>query len=604
MTRDAHPVRFALVSAEHGTFRLEPGANEIGRAATATVALRDRSISQRHAIIEVLDTKVLVRDLASKNGTFVNGTPAEAIEAQAGDQIRFGRFAFRLETLDSGDAWLAVRAPDSADPTKVGKSVHTTVVTQTEATEIETHRIRAFVRDIADSTARGEHNATLATLTRELGATSAMVLEFEGSSEIRVLASTGSLEVPSSGLKEMLPSFSDQPGTSGDPTYTTGSHSGASFTVASRHTDGRRVALVVPGNWPSDSGGGWLISTTLSLICLGSQEATSVASGSRAMPNLVFPENHVRCPSRSMIRLYADLRLAADSDLPVLIEGETGVGKESIASILHCSSKRSRGPCLPINCAAIPPDLLEAELFGVSPGAATGVSPRIGKLETANGGTVLLDEIGEMKRELQVKLLRVLEQKSVEPVGGSSRPLDIRIVASTNHDLRQEISTGRFRPDLYYRLAGFVLKVPALRHRKNDIPALVEHFFLAGSRETGKRVKGITYAALKALTERDWPGNVRELRHAVLRAVHATPDGEVIDSRRIHQIETAAPSAAIAHTLFRGERELRLDELERAAIQEALRRTDGNQAAATHALGISRAALRRRIAKHGLEKEG
>jgi transcriptional regulator with PAS, ATPase and Fis domain len=247
---------------------------------------------------------------------------------------------------------------------------------------------------------------------------------------------------------------------------------------------------------------------------------------------------------------------------------------------------------------------LEAELFGVAPGAATGVAPRAGKLEAANGGTVLLDEIGEMRSDLQIKLLRVLEQQSVEPLGGSPRRLDIRVVASTNRTLRHDTSTGRFRSDLYFRLAGFILEVPPLRHRKSDIPSLVEHFFVTGCSKTGKQIKGVSYAALKAFTTQDWPGNVRQLRHAVFRAVHATPAAEVIDSERIRQIQMITPRADSATELnFKDIRRLQLDELECAAVREALRRSENNQAAAAHELGISRSALRRRMIKHGLQRD-
>lgn len=587
---------FALVSEQHGTFRLRPGMNEVGRDGAAAVVLSDRSISQRHAALEVGEAGVLVRDLASKNGTFVNATPATAIDAKPGDQIRFGRFTFGLELMDPEDGWLAVTAPALDQHRTNTLSAHSTVVTQTQESEVAVRRLRAFFEEIISSTAAGEHSGTLATLRRELEMESAVLLRQDDADAVQVLAATGALELDPDDLEKILARRDAQE----KSTATTSVKiSDRSYGVALRSVSGCRLMLIAPGEWTYDSDDRWLASTALAVIALGLDLEPTEEKERGPVTRLIFPKDHVRCVSRPMTKLYESLRAAAGSHLPTLIQGETGVGKESIAVILHRSSSRSDGRLVTINCAAIPSDLLEAELFGIAPGTATGVAARSGKLESANGGTVLLDEIGEMNVALQAKLLRVLEQGTVEPVGGSERTLDIRVVASTNRDLLHDISTGRFRADLYYRLSGFVLEVPALRQRSSDIPLLVEHFFEAASRETGKAVRGITYGALKRLAERAWPGNVRELRHAVFRAVLATRAGEVIDSRQIQRIDRSAGPESSDRSADRLP-SLRLDELERRAIRAALDHTEGNQAAAARLLGVSRGALRRRMARHDL----
>jgi DNA-binding NtrC family response regulator len=211
---------------------------------------------------------------------------------------------------------------------------------------------------------------------------------------------------------------------------------------------------------------------------------------------------------------------AATSDATVLLLGESGTGKELLARALHQLSARAKGPFVAINCAAIPADLLEAEMFGIGKGIATGVVERRGKFQMAEGGTLLLDEIGDMPHELQAKLLRALQEKEVQPVGGAPVPVDIRVIAATNSDLHRRMEEGRFRRDLYFRVAGFALRVPPLRERREDIPALVESFMRAFARETGKGLRGITVKALRALIEYDWPGNVRELQLEVRRLVY------------------------------------------------------------------------------------
>ncbi len=208
------------------------------------------------------------------------------------------------------------------------------------------------------------------------------------------------------------------------------------------------------------------------------------------------------------------------TDATVLIMGESGTGKELVAKMIHSLSPRQNGPYIRMNCAAIPEGLIESELFGFERGAFTGaVQPRRGKFELANGGTILLDEIGEMPINLQAKLLRVLQEKEIDRLGGKTIPVDVRVIATTNRDLAKEVKEGRFREDLFYRLSVFPIYIPPLRDRRDDIPLLVQHFLSIYSRKVGKEIEGVEKKAMQMLVNYDWPGNVRELENCIYRAV-------------------------------------------------------------------------------------
>ena len=317
---------------------------------------------------------------------------------------------------------------------------------------------------------------------------------------------------------------------------------------------------------------------------------------------LAFPEGYIPGSSPAIASLYAQMVPLVQGDLPVLVLGETGVGKECVARILHLSSARRAGPFVAINCAAIPADLLESELFGIGKGVATGVAERAGRFQLAEGGTLFLDEIGEMPPPLQTKLLRALQQKEVQPVGGAPTAVDIRVVAATNSDLHRRMEDGVFRRDLYYRVAGYALRVPPLRERREDVPALVEAFVRAFGRETGKRVRGITVRTLRALQEYDWPGNVRELEHEVRRLVSLCPDGQPFESGMLSAHILAPPAIAPAEEPSLGlSLEAHVERLERRLIREALERSGGNRSEAARLLGISRNGLALKMDRLGLE---
>lgn len=315
--------------------------------------------------------------------------------------------------------------------------------------------------------------------------------------------------------------------------------------------------------------------------------------------------------SRGMQEVLATVERVAMTNSTVLLGGESGVGKDMIARAIHQHSRRASGPFVKINCTAIPENLLESELFGYEKGAFTGaVSSKPGKFELADKGTIFLDEIGDVPPSIQVKLLRVLQDREFERLGGTKTiKVDVRVVAATNQDLRAALEEGTFREDLYYRLNVVPLNLPPLRERREDIPYLIDHFVAHFARESGRPIQAVTPAAQKVLTEFHWPGNVRELENIIERAVALT-GGEVIDLADIRLDLSPAKSAymAGAATAVEGPgpfppEGLTLEQFEDEIIKEALRRANSNKSQAARLLGISRNALRYRLAKMGLPDE-
>jgi two-component system NtrC family response regulator len=363
------------------------------------------------------------------------------------------------------------------------------------------------------------------------------------------------------------------------------------------------VVLVVGGDFPGRPDCESALRMLARLLLRFRPQAVRVMQGASPMPTpgLAFPEGYVRGESTAMATLYGQMRPLVASDVPVLILGETGVGKEYVARTLHLSSPRSKGPFVAINCAAIPADLLEAELFGIGKGIATGVTERPGKFQLAQRGTLFLDEIGDMPLALQAKLLRAIQEKEVQPVGSAPVAVDIRVIAATNTDLVQRIEDGRFRRDLYYRVAGYALRVPPLRERREDVPSLVEGLVRGLCREARRSVRGVTLRAVRALSDYAWPGNVRELEHELRRLVYHCPDGEAIDSSMLSEHVLSAPAAeAPAGTDDDLDLERQVRGVELRLIRAALARSGGNRTQAARLLGISRNGLALKIEKLGI----
>ena len=285
-------------------------------------------------------------------------------------------------------------------------------------------------------------------------------------------------------------------------------------------------------------------------------------------------------------------------DTTVLILGESGTGKELVARALHYGGPRREGRFMAVNCAAIPPALLESELFGHAKGAFTGADRvREGRFQSASGGTLFLDEIGEMPPELQAKLLRVLQERRVEPVGSDqSIDVDVRIIAATNQDLDRLVQMGEFRQDLFYRLNVIPLHVPPLRDRRQDIPLLVKHFLA----QFGEPEVKVEQNALEKLMTNRWPGNVRELENMIERALALRVHKDRITAEEITQY-CPAPAGAEFSPDEIPEEGIVLDDLEKRLIQSALNKTGNNQTRAARLLGITRQTLIYRMQKHGIQ---
>ena len=300
-------------------------------------------------------------------------------------------------------------------------------------------------------------------------------------------------------------------------------------------------------------------------------------------------------------------RRAARAFSPVLILGETGTGKELLAQAIHAASPRAGGPFVAVNIAAIPETLLEAEFFGVAPGAYTGADRkgRHGKFELAQGGTLFLDEIGDMSPALQAKLLRALQEKEIEAVGSNRLiSVDVRIIAATSRDLRKEVDEGRFRADLFYRLNVMTLDVPPLRERLDDLPLIAESLADALARQLGEPPRSLAPSALDYLARHTWPGNVRELSNTLERALLMS-DAEHLDA---HDFESVLPGVqraarSVAPATARTLEQVQQD-AERSAIAEAIIAAGGNKAQAARSLGISRASLYEKIAALGIASPG
>jgi DNA-binding NtrC family response regulator len=315
---------------------------------------------------------------------------------------------------------------------------------------------------------------------------------------------------------------------------------------------------------------------------------------------------------------------AAKSNIPVLILGESGVGKEVIARAIQGASERAGKPFVPVNCGALPENLVESILFGHEKGAFTGAHDKhLGKFQEAGGGTLFLDEIGELPLDMQVKLLRALQEGEIDPIG-AKRPVrvDVRIISATNRDLAEQVKAGRFREDLFYRLNVYPIEAPALRARREDIPALIEHFVRRFNFEVGKRIAGATPETLALLQAFDWPGNVRQLENTIYRAVvlcdglYMQPHDFPAISGQVAPLEPAPAEAADAPCptsvlpplpeapvrFVDGHGHLRtLEEIERDLIQHAIEVYAGHMSEVARRLGIGRSTLYRKVREQGLE---
>ena len=337
-------------------------------------------------------------------------------------------------------------------------------------------------------------------------------------------------------------------------------------------------------------------------------EARLAIQRDRVTRNFNF-DTLIRAPGSPLTETCRQAAQVAVFDVPVLIQGETGTGKELLARAIHYSSLRSDRAFFAVNCGAIPDELLESELFGHKKGAFTGAHvTRIGLLDQADGGTVLLDEIGDVSPPFQVKLLRFLQEGEIRPVGSNeAKRVDVRVLAATHRDLAREVSAGRFRQDLFYRLSAMVLVMPPLRNRRGDLKALANAVLDQLSGQHGKKLKGFTEEAIATLEAYDWPGNVREMQNEVLRMlVLATGQHLGADLLSPHVVRAAAAAASDARDIALpeggGPLRDRIERMEASILTETLVRCRWNKSRAAEELGLSRVGLRAKLDRYGIAR--
>jgi transcriptional regulator with AAA-type ATPase domain len=573
---------------------LGEGTVILGAGRGCAVVLRGERVAREHAKLQLSAQQARLSVFPHASPAVLNGVHVREAGLEPGDRIEVGDVQL---TLHRADAIARVEVPTRGDAAAA-------ITTIDERGEVDVvgatpPRSLAFLERLCrwalrgPSAARGE---MLATLCGELRAEAGCAFVVEGLAKVTCLAAWGD---PLPGVDAAAAALVTRRGRIDDVELVArGEWAAAGFTMPTGATFG----LYVRGrDLASDAAELLRVATRL----FGHDHLRDRAVAPRveapaAVPGLVFPPDIVVGRARAMRRLYEDLANVVDGPLPVLVLGETGVGKEHIARVLHDSSQRRSRPFVTINCAAIPAELLEAELFGIERGVATGVSERQGKFREAHGGTLFLDEIGELPLPLQAKLLRVLEERKVQPVGGQAAAVDLRILAATNLPLADVAASGRFRLDLFHRLAGFVVEVPPLRERAEDIPLLFGHF-LASARTQPPHVAP---QAVSALVRHRWSGNIRELRHEAVR-VAARAGSEI-------GLADLSPSVAasfdvgggLATAAYPDTRTLdgELARVEAALLAATIRECAGNVTHAAERLGISRARLGRRARELGVDR--
>jgi DNA-binding NtrC family response regulator len=532
----------------------ETGEVTFGRSRGATVVVDHDKVSRLHTRIRRTADGITVEDLGSRNGTRVNGDRIEGPRAVvAGDEITVG-------------------------PATAVVGATTRITRRTRIAEPESFEARVTAE--VDRSARYQRRVAVAAL-RVVGDDAVIEALGRAIRPMDLLADYGG-DLYALALPEL-------------------SRDEATAMMRRLISEARALGTDIRAGLaiaPDDA-----MSTDALL-----ERSRAALRRARVAGDLVVAEAPVPTPKGDVIiidpamrRIYSMIERIADSNLTVLILGETGVGKELVAEAIHAGSSRRAGPLVKLNCASLPETLLESELFGYERGAFTGADRRkLGFFEAATGGSLFLDEIGEMAPALQAKMLRVLERKVLTRVGGTDEiAVDVRVVAATHRDVEAEVRAGRFREDLYFRIAGFTVAVPPLRDRRSEIVPIAEHFLQKLAAELDQPATRLGEDAALALTNHDWPGNVRELRNAVERALVVRAGGVIVADDLPDRVRDAGRRArpTSADNTMREQ----LAELERGSISAALELHGGNQTRAARHLGISRRALIYKMEKLGLK---
>ena len=539
--------------------QLDVGRYRIGRGASCAIQISVNGVSREHSELEVLESGgIIVRDLASTNGTRIDGKPIREAAISGDFVLELG--AVRLRLTAHADA-LSALAYETGLVAAANPPAAPAIERYTQHQSLRASLRDALWRGVPVRALPGAASRVLDGWLDAVGCKSLHLIDDEG----RILAAAGG----SDATQELA--------------------------------RGEHWRLMVD-RLPTDPLSARLIEPLLEWLPREIGEAGEPA----ALPMIAFPG--VESTHRELRRRMQALRRVARSRVSVLLLGETGAGKDVFARWLHACSPRADGPFVAINCAALPRDLLDAELFGIEKGAATGVEARPGVFERAHGGTLFLDELGDMPIETQVRLLRALEEGRIFRIGGKRLvEVDVRLVGATHRDLATDIEQGRFRLDLYHRLAGFEATIPPLRERREDVAPLAIHFFTQALSDNGLSSPGITAAALLALQQWHWPGNVRELRQAVASATATLQHGEALDHAhlpaRIASLPLNPAASTPTGTFLRPLAEV-VAQAERQALEEALTACDGIPERAWQQLGIGKTTFYKKLKEHDLAREG
>ena len=598
----------------------------IGRQAGATLKIANASVSRRHAVIEKEGDKFIIADLGSRNGTFVNGVPVKRRELQHGDRVKIGesQFFFLFEDTDEPAHTSEIRLDDSelfSDETvsmtyseamgsmardlsallKVG-----TTITAIRGVEELEQRLLEVVFEVVPARRgvillTGEQNSAEPEFTSIFGLDRA-----HGPNQKITVSSTIVRRV----LKDNAAFLIGD--TEQNATLRTDS------LIAAQSRSLLCVPLLMPGqtlgviyldtDLPDvhfDEDHLHLVTAIAAIAAVAIQNArhfeTLESENQRLLADANLEHNMVG-ESPLMQQVYQLVSKVAPTESTVLISGESGTGKELAARAIHRNSKRANKPFIAVNCAALAESLLESELFGHEKGAFTGaLQQRKGRLEIADGGTIFLDEIAELSPALQTKLLRVLQEREFERVGGTrSIKVDIRVLAATNRDLDAAISNGTFRHDLYFRLNVVELKMPALRERAEDISMLANYFVAKYADKCNRKVVGISAAAKELLARYDWPGNIRELENAIERAVVLGMTDQILPEDLPEAILEG--SAAEAVVTASGYHEV-VSSTKKQIIIDAMKKVNGSYTAAAKLLGLHPNYLHRLVRNLNLRDE-
>ncbi|HEY6770687.1 MAG TPA: sigma 54-interacting transcriptional regulator [Candidatus Sulfotelmatobacter sp.] len=615
-----HPRLLAITGPlKDSTIPLPEGEVTIGRDATNLVAITDPSVSRKHCLLRQEDGRFQVRDLESRNGTLVNGVTAKEHWLRHGDELSVGDSIF-LFLLDDEDAVLP------ADRVEFDESHHTAETKIVQPKEVVYLQPETMLRELKAASPLARNLNALFKISQVVHAT-------RGLEELQAQLLDQIFGIVPANRGAIL--LSERDGEAFSSLYARTRPAGKGQSVHVSRTIAKQVMeqkVAILGIDVARSGDlqkveSLVVSQVRSLLCVPLivfEHVIGCIYLDSTDPTQRFNEEHLQLVTaiagisavaldnarrlqwleqenerltieiseeRSLVGegprmkdIYQFLARVAPSDSTVLIEGESGTGKELAARALHRNSPRAAKPFMAINCAAIPEALLESDLFGHERGAFTGAhAQKKGRLEIANGGVVFLDEIGELAPALQVKLLRVLQEREFERVGGTHPiKVDIRLIAATNRDLNEAVLAGIFRKDLYYRLAVVRITMPTLRERKEDVPMLTRHFIQKYAKRCNVKMKPVSREAMAILSNYDWPGNVRELENAVERALVLGISDMVLPEDLPETLLEAPPAPEMSE----GNYHASLKQAKKQLILNAVDKTRGNLVDAAEMLGL------------------